>query len=71
MTSATLTFDEESELIDAVNGYKYKLALWELDQFLISELKCNDKLTAEQDEYAELIREMIREFLEDYQLTIE
>ena len=70
MISATLTFDEEFELIDAINGYKYKLALWELDQFLRNEIKHNDKLTEKQDEYAELIREKIRALLEDSQLAL-
>ena len=71
MTSATLTFDDETDLLTAVNGYKYKLALWDLDQFLRSELKYNEELTAEKHEYAEMLRDKLREILDDYQLTIE
>jgi hypothetical protein len=71
MTSATLTFDEENDLIVAINGYKFKLALWDLDQFLRSELKYNDKLTAEQYDYAEMLRDKLREILNDYQIQIE
>jgi hypothetical protein len=71
MTSATLTFDDENDLIVAINGYKFKLALWDLDQFLRSELKYNDKLTAEQDEFAEMLRDKLREILNDYQIQIE
>jgi hypothetical protein len=71
MTSATLTFDDENDLIVAINGYKFKLALWDLDQFLRSELKYNDKLTAEQYDYAEMLREKLREILNDYQIQIE
>jgi hypothetical protein len=71
MTSATLTFNEENDLIVAINGYKFKLALWDLDQFLRSELKYNDKLTAEQYDYAEMLREKLREILNDYQIQIE
>jgi hypothetical protein len=71
MTSATLTFDDENDLIVAINGYKFKLALWDLDQFLRSELKYNDKLTAEQYDYAEMLRDKLREILNDYQIQIE
>jgi hypothetical protein len=71
MTSATLTFNEENDLIVAINGYKFKLALWDLDQFLRSELKYNDKLTAEQYDYAEMLRDKLREILNDYQIQIE
>jgi hypothetical protein len=71
MTSATLTFNDENDLIVAINGYKFKLALWDLDQFLRSELKYNDKLTAEQDEFAEMLRDKLREILNDYQIQIE
>lgn len=71
MTSATLTFDEENDLLVAINGYKFKLALWDLDQFLRSELKYNDKLTAQQHEYAEMLRDKLREILNDYQIQIE
>ena len=71
MTSATLTFDEENELLTAINGYKYKLALWDFDQFLRSELKYNDELTAEQYDYAEMLRNKLHEFINDYQITIE
>lgn len=68
---ATLTFDEEEDLLTAINGYKYKLALWDLDQFLRSELKYNDKLTAEKYNYAEMLRDKLREILNDYNLQIE
>ena len=68
--TATLTFDEEDELLTAINGYKYKLALWDLDQFLRSELKYNDILTAEQYDYAEMLREKLHEFINDYNVTL-
>lgn len=69
--NATLTFDEEDELLTAINGYKYKLALWYLDQFLRSEMKHNDDLTSEQYDYAEKVREKLYELLNEYQITIE
>ena len=69
--NATLTFDEEEDLLTAINGYKYKLALWYLDQFLRSELKYNAELTEEQYDYAEKIREKLYELLNDYNLQLE
>jgi hypothetical protein len=71
MTSATLTFDDESDLLIAINGYKFKLALWQVDQFLRSEMKYNDKLTSEQYDYAEMIRNKLHEFINDFNLTLE
>jgi hypothetical protein len=71
MTTATLTFDDENDLLVAINGYKCKLALWQLDQFLRSEIKYNDKLTEEQYEYAEIVRNKLHEFINDFNLTLE
>jgi hypothetical protein len=71
MTSATLTFDDENDLLVAINGYKFKLALWQLDQFLRSEMKYNEKLTSEQYDYAEIIRNKLHEFINDFNLTLE
>lgn len=67
---ATLTYEEEHELLDAINGYKYKLALLDLDQFLRGEIKYNDDLTSEEIDYAEKIRERLYELLADYNLNI-
>ena len=71
MTSATLTFDNENDLLTAINGYKYKLALWDLDRFIRNELKYNDKLTEQQYDYAEMLRNKLHEFINDYEITIE
>jgi hypothetical protein len=71
MTSATLTFDDENDLLIAINGYKFKLALWQLDQFLRSEMKYNDKLTEEQYDYAETVRNKLHEFINDFNVTLE
>lgn len=69
--TATLTFDEEDDLLTALQGYKYKLALWDLDQFLRGEMKYNDNLTAEEYNYAEMLREKLHEILRDYHITLE
>ncbi len=71
MTSATLTFDDENDLLIAINGYKFKLALWQVDQFLRSEMKYNDKLTEEQYDYAEIVRDKLHEFINDFNVTLE
>jgi hypothetical protein len=71
MTSATLTFDDENDLLTAINGYKFKLALWQVDQFLRSEMKYNDKLTEEQYDYAEIVRNKLHEFINDFNVTLE
>jgi hypothetical protein len=71
MTSATLTFDDENDLLTAINGYKFKLALWDLNQFLRSELKYNDKLTSEQKNYAKIVRNKLHEVINDYNVTLE
>jgi hypothetical protein len=71
MTSATLTFDDENDLLVAINGYKFKLALWDLDQFLRSELKYNDKITSEQYDYAEMLRNKLHEVINDYNVTLD
>jgi hypothetical protein len=71
MTSATLTFDDENDLLTAINGYKFKLALWDLNQFLRSEMKYNDKLTEEQKKYAKIVCNKLHEFINDFNLTLE
>ena len=71
MTSATLTFNEENDLLTAINGYKYKLALWDFDQFLRSELKYNAELTEQQYDYAEMLRDKLHKFINDYNVTLE
>jgi hypothetical protein len=67
---ATLTFDKEDELMDAVNGYKYKLALWDLNQFLRSEIKHAD-LPTEEHYYAEKVREKLYDLINDYNLNLD
>ncbi len=71
MISAKLTFDEEDDLLDAINGYKFKLALGDLDRFLRYEMKHNDNLTNEQYDYAEMLRNKLREFINSYNVNLE
>ena len=74
MGKVTFEFDSQEESEDirtALDGYKYKLVIWDLDQHLRSEIKYNDKLPSEIAEAFEDLREKLREFLNDYNVNIE
>ena len=63
--------DEFEDARTALDGWKWKMAMWDLDQHLRNELKYNEKLSAETDEAYQAIREKIREILNDSNLNIE
>ena len=70
---ATLEFDaeeERGEFEDAVNGYKYKLALWDISQVIRNKLKYGD-LTDEQDKAWESISESFWNVITEYNFTID
>ena len=77
----TLEYDgneEQDDLHTALNGYKWKLAIWDLDQLLRKTTKYGSSLlhsvtlASEQEiVFAECIRESIREILIDYNLNLE
>ena len=69
----TLEFKDEDaeEALTALDGYKWKLALWELDQYLRSEIKYNTDLTDEAYEALEECRDKIRRLLEEYNLKLD
>lgn len=77
----TIEFDgteEQEEVRTALDGYKWKLAMWDLDQLLrsttkydVSLLKNNEQATKEEYEVAEKIREEIRGILENYNLNLD
>ena len=74
MGKVIFEFDSQEESEDirtALDGYKYKLVIWDLDQHLRSEIKYNDKLPSEIAEAFEDLREKLREFLNDYNVNIE
>jgi hypothetical protein len=76
----TLEFDgieEQDEIRSALDGYKWKLAMWDLDQGLRSTTKYGTSIinhgqeaTEEELEVAEKLREMIRRVLEEYNLNL-
>ena len=59
---AILEFDlpeETTDHSDAINGFKYKLIIANLDEHLRQELKYNDKLSAESQKAFASIREFL------------
>lgn len=78
MSKVILEFDsvEESEEIqDALNGWRWKNAMWDLDQNLRNTTKYGQSIldgkeeaSSEEQDIAERYRELIREILEDNKL---
>ena len=63
--------EEQPEFETAVNGWKWSLAAWELDQHLRSQLKYNDKLTEEQYNICEEIRDKLWDILRENDLSFD
>lgn len=63
--------DELDDARTALDGYKWKGAMWDLDQWLRGEIKYNEKLSAERYDAYEAVRDKIREILNDDNLNIE
>jgi len=68
---ATLIYEDEEELRTALDGAKWKYSFWKLKQFVRSQLKYNDDLTAEQYEAYEAINEEIAELLTNNNLNFD
>jgi hypothetical protein len=74
MAKVTIEFDTDEEREDmesAINGWKWKMLVWDLDQHLRSELKYNDKLTGEAYEAVEKIRERLHDLRRESGLTLD
>ena len=81
MSKIILEFDgveEQDDARTALDGYTWKLALWDLDQLLrsttkydVSLLKHNEQATEAEYEIADKIREEIRRILENYNLKLD
>ena len=70
---AKLTFnlpDEESEFQDAINGNAYKAVIWEIDQYLRSELK-HAELPEDVHDKVQLIRDELHEIIQDHSISME
>jgi hypothetical protein len=64
-------FEDKYEMESAFNGKKWRGLVWDLDQYLRSELKYNDKLNGEAYDAVEKIREKLHELKSDEGLTLE
>jgi hypothetical protein len=64
-------FEDKYEMESALNGTKWRGLLWDLDQYLRSELKYNDKLNGEAYDAVEKIREKLHELKNDEGLTLD
>ena len=78
MGKIILEFDSEEERDDArtaLDGYRWRGAVWDLDQELRKIVKYgridNREATSEEVEGADKLREKIREILEEYNLNLE
>lgn len=81
MAEIILKFDSLEEAEDArvaLDGYKWKSAMWNLDQKLRGTTKYGTSLiniknsaSSEEVEIAEVVRELIRECLSEYNLKLE
>lgn len=80
MAKVTIEFDrveEAEELRTALDGYKYKMLLWELDQKLRSvhkhgaALQGNGEATEHEMDVCYRLREVLRDMLQEDNLTIE
>jgi hypothetical protein len=64
-------FEDREEMESAINGSKWKMLVWDLDQHLRSELKYNDKITGDVYDALERIRKHLHELKNDSGLTLE
>lgn len=74
----TLEFDSIEEQDDArvaLDGYKWKMAMWDLDQELRSVTKYGSferrEATSEEQDMAQKLRDALREILNEYNLNLD
>lgn len=68
---ATITFDDEDDLRTALDGYKWKLVAWDLDQEMRRLLKYDDTISDEKWNQVEELRTKLREIINDYNLNLD
>jgi hypothetical protein len=74
MAKVTLEYDfneEREEMESAINGWKWKMVVWDLDQHLRSELKYNDKITGDVYLALEKLRDKLHEFKNEHGLILD
>ena len=69
------SIEEQSDVRVALDGYKWKNAMWELDQLLRSTTKYavfeKRAATAAEQDMADKLRDAIREILNEHNLNLE
>lgn len=65
------TDEERDELQTALDGYKWRKVVWDLDQILRAYLKYDESLTEDQDEMVGKIKKELYELLNDYNLKLD
>jgi len=69
------SIEEQSDVRTALDGYKWKNAMWELDQLLRSTTKYavfeKREATAAEQDMADKVREAIRDILDEHNLNLE
>ena len=68
---ATITFEEEEDLRTALDGYKWKLVAWDLDQEMRRLLKYDDNISDEKWHQVEELRTKLRQIINDYGLNLD
>lgn len=63
--------DEKDDLQTALDGYKWKLLVWDLNDKLRTYLKYDDSIINEKYEMTEQIKRDLFELLDDYNLTLD
>jgi len=70
--------DEQDDARTSLDGWKWKLAMWEFDQLLrsttkynVSLLKHNEQASTMEYEIAEKLREEIRRIVEEHNLNLD
>lgn len=62
--------EERDEHLFAINGLKWALCMWDLDQFLRNACKY-EEITKEKRQVYEEMRDKIRDILEEHNLSLE
>ena len=65
------SFDDREDMESAINGWKWKMLVWDLDQHLRSELKYNEEVVGEVYEALEKLRERLHEMRIESGLTLD
>ena len=68
-------FEEQDDARVALDGYKWKLAVWDLDQLLRSTTKYGSferrEATSEEQDMAQKLRDAMRDILNEYNLILD